>query len=268
MAVGIKKHNIFNKYSRTTGPSAKYFLNQTPAYSYPLFKTHKIIPSKLEQTSVHDIPVRLLQSAGNITTSRVTTFLESLLQPISVQYCKLWVDEYCRDSKTYLEQLVNWKDSSASRNVWISTADVQALYPSIPRDILEKSLMSAFNTCTDYSRTIKSILIELIIYCLNNVILQYQDNFYKQNKGIVTGDNHSVSIANISLHYLIRPIAKILNKAVIYKRYIDDIIWIATTPETNTLIQEARRPLADSPNLATLEVRVKGFGLGFVPGIK
>ena len=238
--------NNSRRYTRVTGPSAKHFLNQEPAYSYPLFKTHKIIPTDLGKISVHDIPVRLLQSAGNITTSRVTTFLESVLHPVSVRYCGLWVNEYCRDSKAYLEDLASWKDSLhlgnnniSKQTVYISTADVQALYPSIPREILVKSLTSALNTCSDYTKTIKTTLINLIIYCLNNVILQYQDSFYKQNKGIVTGDNHSVSIANISLHFIIRPISKILNKAVIFKRYIDDIIWITNAQQTNLLIQDS-----------------------------
>ena len=82
--VGVKFHEISQKYSRIKGPSAKYFLCQKPAYAYPLVKTHKIDAMELSQTPILDIPVRLLQSAGNITTSRVTTLLEHILQPISV----------------------------------------------------------------------------------------------------------------------------------------------------------------------------------------
>jgi len=65
-----------NKYSKIPGPIAKFFSCNEPAYAYPLFKTHKLNPEVIHDIGVADIPVRLLQSAGNITTSRATAFLE------------------------------------------------------------------------------------------------------------------------------------------------------------------------------------------------
>jgi len=35
---------------------------------------------------------------------------------------------------------------------------------------------------------------------------------YKKN-GILTGDNHSVSLANIAVHYILQQIAVVLNEA-------------------------------------------------------
>ena len=58
-------------YRKIPGPIAKHFACNQPAYAYPLFKTHKISPNDLQDISVFDIPVRLLQSAGFITTSRL-----------------------------------------------------------------------------------------------------------------------------------------------------------------------------------------------------
>ena len=87
--VGVTCRNVTRSneersvYSRITGPSAKYFICNEPAYSYPLFKTHKLDESRLNEVGIEDLPTRLLQSAGHITTSRVTSFLESLLNPIS-----------------------------------------------------------------------------------------------------------------------------------------------------------------------------------------
>jgi len=79
---------LYEKLYRTVpGAIAKSFRCNTPAYAYPLFKTHKLPVEELLHAEVADIPVRLLQSVGNIPTSRITTFLEVLLKPISVQYC-------------------------------------------------------------------------------------------------------------------------------------------------------------------------------------
>ena len=73
---------------------------------------------------------------------------------------------------------------------------------------------------------------------MNNVILQFLDKFYVQKNGIVTGDNHSVSIANICMHYILLPLAKVLNKTVVFKRYIDDITWLSYNYFTTTKIKE------------------------------
>ena len=73
-----------------------------PAYAYPLFKTHKLENSKISKTRVLDIPVRLVQSAGKITTTKVTSFLELFCEPTSTILSEYKVNEYCKDSKTYL----------------------------------------------------------------------------------------------------------------------------------------------------------------------
>ena len=96
-------------YRKVPGAIAKFFRWNTPAYAYPLFKTHKLPVEELLYAEVADIPVRLLQSAGNIPTSRITAFLEVLLKPISVQYCSGSLNEFCKDSRHYIEDLISWQ---------------------------------------------------------------------------------------------------------------------------------------------------------------
>ena len=96
-------------YRKIPGAIAKFFRCNTPAYAYPLFKTHKLPVEELLHAEVADIPVRLLQSAGNIPTSRITAFLEVLLKPISVQYCSGSPNEFCKDSRHYIEDLISWQ---------------------------------------------------------------------------------------------------------------------------------------------------------------
>jgi len=66
-------------YRKATGANAKHFRSNDVEYAYPLFKTHKLEPKDLQAVRAENVPVRLLQSAGSITTSQVTTFLEYLL---------------------------------------------------------------------------------------------------------------------------------------------------------------------------------------------
>ena len=97
------------KYHKCSGNSAKYFSDLVTAYAYPLFKRHKLDQESLLSADITDIPVRLLQSAGYITTSQFTAFLEHLLQPVSVEFCKSPINEFGLDSKQYLQDLCEWK---------------------------------------------------------------------------------------------------------------------------------------------------------------
>ena len=73
-----------------------------PAYAYTLVKTHKLTNKELYTMAVTEFPVRLLQTAGDITTSRITAFLELPLNPICENVCQNSINEHCRDSKNYL----------------------------------------------------------------------------------------------------------------------------------------------------------------------
>ena len=85
----------------------------------------------------------------------------------------------------------------------------------------------------------KKIIVNLNEICLNNVVTQYRDELYTQKNGIVTGDNHSVWLANIAEHYILQPIAGVLREAARFRRFIDDIIWIATSKLSNENIRQA-----------------------------
>ena len=106
-------------------------------------------------------------------------------------------------------------------------ADVIALYPNINRNTLRDALTTALNLQSQFCALGQRYFVELIMLILESVIIQHGQHFYKQSNGIITGDNHSVSLANIAMHFATTPAFPILKKAVIYKRFIDDIIFIA-----------------------------------------
>ena len=93
------------------------------------------------------------------------------------------------------------------------------------------------------------IITNLAIFCLENVIIQHKTNFFTQDSGIITGDNHSVSLANITLHYILYPAANIINQAVLFKRFIDDIIWISHGLKITKYIKDTLLNVFDKNNL-------------------
>jgi len=62
-----------------------------------------------------EIPVRLLKSAGNISTSRIAAFLEFILKPISAEFCQTCSNEFCQDSRQYIGDLLMWKERLAKK---------------------------------------------------------------------------------------------------------------------------------------------------------
>ena len=131
------------------------------------------------------------------------------------------------------------------RNIWqkpafyIVAADVKALYPSLYSDNVTKALECALEKYSDYSAEARKIIVELNKMCLNSVVSQYGDQLYIQKNGIITGDNHSVSLANIGVHHILQPIADVLNEAEHFHRFIDDKIWISASEISNERIRQA-----------------------------
>ena len=75
---------------------------------------------------------------------------------------------------------------------------IKAICPSLYRDTVTKALECALEKHSDYSAEARKIIVELNKICLNNVVIQYGDQLYIQKNGIITGDNRSVSLANIA----------------------------------------------------------------------
>ena len=92
--------------------------------------------------------------------------------------------------------------------------DVKAFYLGVKKFLVRNALQFALTRFSDFHPTAITNLIELTMLCLNNVVIQHMNKFFKQPEGIITGDNHSVSLANITLHYIIWPIAQFLQQTI------------------------------------------------------
>ena len=197
-------------------------------YVYPLLKTHKIEKEELPNCELKDIPIRLVQAVGNTFLSKTTALLEELMKPISVAYCKDIVNEYCKDSLSYIQKLNIWKNNASEDKLYykLIAADVKSLYPSLSRELIEKALKEAVSLFSNWSKTGQSTFVNLCMNCLKNQILEFQGSFYTQKHGIVTGENNSVSLANVALHYIIRKITEINTYTFVFPRFIDNIMLI------------------------------------------
>ena len=168
-----------------------------------------------------------------------------MLQPVSVEFCKSTINEFCKDIKHYLQDLCEWKKNHNTSNIrnndplYLVAADVCALYPSIKRETVKMALELALKEHSKFNLSGQRILVNLAMHCLNSIIIQYTNKFYIQKQGIITGDNNSVSLANISMHFIMLKISNILNQAQLFKRLIDDIIWLSYGNALTEKIEQA-----------------------------
>ena len=87
-------------------------------------------------------------------------------------------------------------------------------------------------------KAIKSI-VEMVMFCLENIITQFGKKFYKQKTCLVTGDNYSVSLAKIVMHFIVEQISGNLKRTELFGRYIDDIFFISFGFSNTKSIQTA-----------------------------
>ena len=131
------------------------------------------------------------------------------------------------------------KKPKQTESLHLVAADVTALYPTISRNLVGQALKKALQVVSPYSQKAIISIVEMVMFCLENVITQFGKKFYKQKTGIVTGDNHSVSLANIVMHFIIEQISGNLKRTELFRRYIDDIFFISFGFNNTKSIQTA-----------------------------
>ena len=164
--------------------------------------------------------------------SCVQAWLENFLTPLSKLYGSF---EYTKDSNDLLLDFMRLNDK-ASVEDWnfsdmvLFGIDVQALYPSVKFRYLKRALFDCFTKCTDWSDSVITTLIDLIMYTLENQQIFWSGKYYMLNKGIPTGGKHCVPLANIFLTYILLDLlrsdscfsAQFAINVKLWKRYIDD----------------------------------------------
>ena len=103
---------------------------------------------------------------------------------------------------------------------------------------------------------------KLVLLTLESIITQYEQNFYEQLNGIIIDDNHSFLLANIAMHFATTPALPILKNPAMYKRLIDDVIFI-TIGENSTQTKLIIKALENSHETVGIKITTKSFDTKF-----
>ena len=136
-------------------------------YCYPLFKIHKLDEQKIADKVIP--PVRLVTAGTDGPTYRLGFFLENILNPVAARYCD---GELVRDTSEFVKFIDDLNIEDIPSN--IASLDVDALYPSIRRDLLALALEDALRTCSELGEEEIQAVLDLTKICLENSTIHYR----------------------------------------------------------------------------------------------
>ena len=207
------------------------WLSQTPnppriPVFYTLTKIHKPTPVGRPIVAGNDGP-----------TERISSFVDSLLQPIA------------KSQKSYLKDTTDFVNFIERRNlpedVFLVSLDVASLYTNIPQEEGINTVCKAYQTFYGENTPIPTQSLRRILkLILQENSFEFNGKNYLQTHGTAMGTKMAVAFANIFMSAVETEILNLSKtKPLEWKRYIDDIfsLWRTDRKEIDEFIALANR---------------------------
>ena len=173
-------------------------------------------------------PERMVTSAVRGPTYRLGVFLDSVLKPVSENYCK---GELVKDTTEFLQVIKPLcdRDDLIKEDFNVAAMDISALYPNIKIEIALEAVKEVLDSTSTYNRNEKDAIIAILGYTLKNSVVHYRGEWYQLIEGAPTGNPDVPAVANIFVKYVLDnkmlPHTKVqpLNKLSSRRRFLDDI---------------------------------------------
>jgi len=121
------------------------------------------------------------------------------------------------------EALQSIKTKSFPSTAVICTADVKSLYPSIPTALGLDCIQRLLEISKKFTTSKIRLIIQLMRWVLTNNFIQFNGDIYLQIEGTAMGTPMAPTYAILFMFAIER---QHINRALYYKRYIDDIFGI------------------------------------------
>lgn len=179
-------------------------------------------------------PGRPIISSVNSTTELISSFLDTILQPILKS-----TPTYLKDTNDLLKKLAQFKFQGHGR--YIVIMDVVALYTNIPhQDILTS--IKYFLDQTPNTDIPTSVIIRLTELVLDLTEFEFNSMYFKQTKGVPMGTKMGPVVACLFMAYLEAQFNQTYHGATpdLDLRYIDDLLKLfsCSKDELHLYIQE------------------------------
>ena len=207
----------------------KKWLTQTPnppriPIFYTLTKIHK--PKSVGRPII---------SGCEGPTEKISSFVDSLLQPISRQH-----KSYLKDTTDFINFI---EETKVSENTILVSMDVTSLYTNIPQEEGITTVCNAYETFHNNNPPIPSrYLRDMLRLILKENSFQFNGENYLQIHGTAMGTKMAVAFANIFMNEVeTKMLDESKVKPIVWKRYIDDVfsLWDVPKRDIDLFIQQA-----------------------------
>lgn len=213
-----------------------------PAQFYCLPKIHK---------NVNPIPGRPISSAPSTITYHTSIYLNNILKPLLPL-----IPTICQSSSEALQSI---KTQTFPSTAIICTADVKALYPSIPTALGLDCIQRLLEMSNKFTASKIRMIIQLMRWVLTNNFIQFNDDIYLQIEGTAMGTPMAPTYAVLFMFAIERQHIK---RALYYKRYIDDIFGIFNSAsDFNDFVQAINSVIPDRLKLEAIIYGSEGIFL-------
>ena len=206
----------------------KKWLSQTP--------NPPRIPEFYTLTKIHKptITARPIISGCDGPTERISSFVDTLLQPISKSQ-----KSYLKDTTDFINFIEKTK---VKKRTFLVSMDVASLYTNIPQEEGIDIVCTAYDNFHKNNPPIPTkYLREMLRLILKENSFQFNGRHYLQTHGTAMGTKTAVSFANIFMAKIETEIlSKVVSKPTVWKRYIDDVfsLWDISKPDIETFIEQ------------------------------
>ena len=195
------------------------------------------IPEFYTLTKIHKptITGRPIISGCDGPTERISSFVDTLLQPISkIQ------KSYLKDTTDFINFIENTK---VKTRTFLVSMDVTSLYTNIPQNEGIEIVCKAYeNFYKDNPPIPTHYLREMLRLILKENSFQFNGKHDLQTHGTAMGTKTAVSFANIFMaHTETTILSRTVFKPTVWKRYIDDFfsLWDISKPDIEAFVEQA-----------------------------
>jgi len=200
-------------------------------YYYGLLKIHKL--KDCDILPGHPVPLRLVNDLSQSATARSDKFINwKYLLPLQKDFCK----DLVKDSTDALKWLEKYdgKDQTLSSISGFSW-DFSALYDNLTPDLVKEALVFSISELRpDWSDDFVGWILDLVDLSLGSCFGKHGDLWFRNKGGIATGGSLSVSLANITVYYVLRCViydsGNVPKGLLGLKRFVDDLagLWVGS----------------------------------------
>ena len=205
----------------------KKFLKQNCSlpYFYGLPKLHK-----------SGVPLRPVVSQVNTIARPISGWLAGQLS----KYLGCFSNAHIKNSLDFKNRLNDFAQNNDTTFLKMISFDIKSLFTCIPTEEVLNFIERKIDTGNIVTQIPKENFMKLLEVCVKNNVFEFENQFFKQKRGLSMGSPLSPVLANLFMEFVeSNLLPNIPNRPVLWLRYVDDVFaLIENDTDHNALLND------------------------------